>query len=194
MPLDLQSERLTLTPLSLTDVELIIEMFTDAEVLKYAGGKAMSEEAVREKMPTWIRRAGNGCIGVWCVSDRVSGEKYGTCALLPMPIDEEDTDWDSLVEDAMPVQDIEVGYFLKRPAWNKGYATEACRRILRFAFTDTPLTKVVATIDDDNERSRHVLEKAGFFYQGRARAYAEDSPIFCIERDGWKNSTINRPG
>ena len=191
MTLVLHSKRLALTPLHLDDIDLILEMFTDVEVMKYAGGKPMSEKAIREKMPTWIRRAGNGCIGVWCVSDRETGEKYRTCALLPMPVNEVDTDWDSLKEDAMPNDDIEIGYFLKRPAWHQGYATEASCRLLEFAFTDTPLLKVVATIDDENERSRHVLEKAGSIYQGRARAYAEENPIFCIDRTDWKRSVAN---
>ncbi|NKB35996.1 MAG: GNAT family N-acetyltransferase [Gammaproteobacteria bacterium] len=181
----LQSERTILSPLVPGDVDLALEMFTDPEVVRYIDDGVMSENDIHEQMSSWIKRGSDGCIGVWCISDHKTGEKYGSCALLPMPIDEDDTNWDLVVPDMMPDADIEVGYFLKKSAWGKGLATEACSRLIRFAFEEASLTHVLATIDDDNHGSRNVLEKVGFVYQGRRRAYAEDSPIFQIDRDRW---------
>jgi RimJ/RimL family protein N-acetyltransferase len=136
-------------------------------------------------MHVWTRRGGNGCIGIWCVSDRDSGEKFGSAALLPMPVEGDDTDFDLVVPGQMPEGDVEVGYFLKRSAWGKGYATEACKRILRMAFEDSPLTEVVATFEKGNSASQNVLEKAGFVDRGVMRCYGEDGPNFRITRDEW---------
>ena len=77
-------------------------------------------------MKTWVRRGGDGSIGVWCIKDRQSQAKLGTGALLPMPIEEDDTDWDLVVPGQLPDAEIEIGYFLKPSAWGIGIATEAC--------------------------------------------------------------------
>lgn len=184
MTLVLETERLRLAPLVLADIDLALEMFTSAAVMKFIG-QPTSETAVRRDMSVWTRRGGDGCIGVWCISDRTSGEKYGTVCLLPIPVDEDDTDWDQVVPGAMPEGDVEVGYFLKEAAWGKGYATEACRRLVRYAFEETPLREVVATLDDGNEASKRVLTKAGLTCRGRRRAYGLDGPDWRIRRTEW---------
>jgi RimJ/RimL family protein N-acetyltransferase len=184
MNLVLYSKRLALVPLDETDIDITVEMFTDPDVLRFAGG-VMSEADIHRDMHVWTRRGGNGCIGIWCVSDRDSGEKFGSAALLPMPVEGDDTDFDLVVPGQMPEGDVEVGYFLKRSAWGKGYATEACKRILRMAFEDSPLTEVVATFEKGNSASQNVLEKAGFVDRGVMRCYGEDGPNFRITRDEW---------
>ena len=88
-----------------------------------------------------IRRGGNGCIGKWCISDRITGESLGTISLFPLPTDTDDTDWVQLIEDQFPKEDIEIGYFLRRVAWGRGYAAEAVQRVLRFVFEHSPLEK-----------------------------------------------------
>jgi len=70
-------------------------------------------------------------------------------------------------------------------AWGKGYATEACRRLIRLAFEESSLTEVVATFEVGNIASRNVLEKAGFVDHGTMRCYGEDGPNYRITRDGW---------
>ena len=102
-----------------------------------------------------------------------------------MPIDEDDTNWDLVEGPDIPDCEIEVGYILKRSAWQKGYATEICRRMLAFAFEETPLADVVASIDDDNKNSRRVLHKCGLRDDGRRRAYGEQTLCFRITREQW---------
>ena len=185
MDLILHSTRLTLTPFAAADIGLAIELFTDPDVLKFAGG-TIGEDRIRTSMPDWVRRGDNGCIGIWCISDRGSGEKIGTAALLPMPIDDDDTDFSLVVPGRMPDADIEIGYFLKRSAWGKGYATEACRRMLRMAFEETSLQEVVATFETGNIASRNVLKKAGFTDCGTRWCYGEDGPDYRITRNEWR--------
>lgn len=181
----LRTERLTLTPLEASDVDLVIEMFTDPEVLKFADG-AMQEDEIRKEMSNWTKRGGNGCIGIWCISDRSSGERLGSVALLPIPVEEDDTDFSLVIPGEMPEGDVEIGYFLKRSAWGHGYATEACKRVVQMAFEDSLLTEIVATFDIGNVASRHVLETAGFIDHGTIRCYGEDGPNYRITRDEWQ--------
>jgi ribosomal-protein-alanine N-acetyltransferase len=184
MNLVIHSERLTLTPFSAADVDLAIETFTDPDVRKYAGG-VIAEDEIRRCMSNWIKRGGNGCIGIWCVSDRSSAEKFGSTALLPMPVEEQDTDYSLVISGQIPDADIEIGCFLKRSAWGKGYATEACKRLIRLAFEASHLTEVVATFDVGNIASRNVLKKAGFLDRGITRCYGKDGLNYRITRDEW---------
>lgn len=56
----------------------------------------------------------------------------------------------------------EYGYWIGRPYWGRGYATEAGRHALGFAFETLELHRVVARPLARNLASRRVLEKLGF--------------------------------
>ena len=184
MNLVLHTNRLQLSPLASSDLDISLQMFTNPHVVKYVCD-LMTETEIRQEMSNWIKRGGNGCIGIWCVSHRESGEKLGSALLLPMPIEEDDTDYSLVVMGEMPDADIEIGFCLKQSAWGNGYATEACQRLLRFAFEETGLTEVVASFYEENVASRAVLEKSGFVDRGRMRSYGEDSPNYRITRTEW---------
>ena len=184
MKLELHTERLLLTPFALTDLDLAVEMWTDPEVAKYVGG-VMTEAEIRQQMSDVTKRGGNGGIGLWCIADRRTGEKLGDSFLLPLPIDEEDTDFSLVVMGQMPDAEIEIGFFFKPSAWGQGYATEVCERLLQFAFQEVSLNEVVSSVDEDNVASKKVLEKCGLLDRGRTRCYGKDSPIYRITRDEW---------
>ena len=184
MQLVLTSKRLLLRPLVESDVDLGLAVLTDPDAMKYVGG-AYSEQRVRDHMQVATRRGGGGCIGIWCVIDRATDEKLGTAILLPLPIDEKDTNWDLVAGDDLPDAEIEIGYLLKPSAWGKGYATEACKRLLRFAFEETELEEVVAVTHPLNGASQHVLRKSGLAAEGQRRAYGGDCPGFRITRRQW---------
>ncbi|MCH9696118.1 MAG: GNAT family N-acetyltransferase [Gammaproteobacteria bacterium] len=185
MNFEIRTDRLALIPLELSDRDILIELFTNEDVVEYAG-EIMSDDQILRKLPQWIRRGGNGCLGVWCVTERATGEKLGTGALLPMPIEEDDTDWDLIVPGSMPNNDIEVGFFLKPSAWGKGFATEICTALLRLAFDRSPLNEVFATYDFENAASQNVLLKCGFVRHGTRRCYGEDGPDVRISREQWQ--------
>jgi len=184
MKLELLSDRLILTPLELTDIDLAVELWTDPEVVRYICD-VPTEAEVRREMPDTIKRGGNGGIGIWCIADRKTGEKLGSTYLLPMPTKDDDVDYGLIIMGQMPDADIEVGYFLKRSAWGQGYATEVCKRILQFAFQEASLDKVVASVDANNIASQNILEKSGFVYLGQTLCWGKDSPIYKISRDEW---------
>ena len=184
MNLEIHTERLLLTPYAMSDLDIAVEIWTDPEVLKYICEPADYDTMV-EEMPNAIKRGGNGGIGIWCINDPKSGEKLGEAYILPMPVEEDDIDYSLIVMGQMPDVDIEIGYFLKPSAWGKGYATEVCKQLLRFAFEKVMLDEVVASVNDENLASKSVLEKSGLTDRGRARCWGEISPIYRITRDEW---------
>jgi RimJ/RimL family protein N-acetyltransferase len=74
----------------------------------------------------------------------------------------------------------EVGYWIGRPFWGRGYATEALEAGVAWASRNWRRRALVAGHFDDNPASGRVLEKAGFLYtgevrQGFSRARGEDA-------------------
>jgi len=60
----------------------------------------------------------------------------------------------------------EIGFWLGRPFWNRGYATEAVRGALKWVKRDWRKHVVVAGHFADNPASGAVLCKSGFLYTG----------------------------
>jgi len=69
----------------------------------------------------------------------------------------------------------ELGYWYGRPYWGQGYATEAARPVMRFAFEDMGAERLTAGWFDDNPASGAVLHKLGFAITGAAR-------VHCVAR------------
>jgi RimJ/RimL family protein N-acetyltransferase len=56
---------------------------------------------------------------------------------------------------------VEIGWRLSPPYWGRGYATEAARAALAFAFRQLRLSEVVSFTVPGNARSRRVMERLG---------------------------------
>jgi RimJ/RimL family protein N-acetyltransferase len=65
-----------------------------------------------------------------------------------------------------PEEGYEFGYWLGKPFWGAGYATEAVRRLVSYAFEDLDLQTVHAAWFVDNPASGHVLAKLGARHNG----------------------------
>ena len=180
----LETERLMLRPLTMDDLKLVEQLVTDPEVVKYICDVMTAQDAKAETARA-VKRGAGGRIGAWSVTRKEDGEKLGTAILLPMPVDLDDTDWSLVREDRYPDAEIEVGYMFRPLAWGKGYATEACRRLMRFGFEMTSLDAIVAVTDHGNKNSQHVLMKSGLKDCGTALAYQEECPYFKATREEW---------
>jgi RimJ/RimL family protein N-acetyltransferase len=85
----------------------------------------------------------------------------------------------------------EIGYWLGAPYWGCGYATEAARAAIDYAFGDLGHTALQAGARVSNPVSRRVLEKCGFQWTGvrlcRIRAIKSAAPVdrFRLDRSLW---------
>lgn len=84
-----------------------------------------------------------------------------------------------------------VGYWIGRPHWGQGYATEATQAVVDLAFGQIGVDAVAATTRVTNGASRRVLEKSGFQYAGQGMGpslfHRGMVPIdrFRLERSIW---------
>ncbi|RXJ04626.1 N-acetyltransferase [Anaerobacillus alkaliphilus] len=60
----------------------------------------------------------------------------------------------------------EIAYWIGKPYWHNGYATEATIRIIEFAFHQLQLNRVWACVMTKNKASIEVMKKSGLLYEG----------------------------
>lgn len=65
----------------------------------------------------------------------------------------------------------EMGYWIGSPYWGQGYATEAARALIHFAFERLELHRVYAAHFVDNPASERILQKVGMTWEGTLRAH-----------------------
>ena len=65
----------------------------------------------------------------------------------------------------------ELGYWIGKPYWNRGYATEAGEAVLRYGFEKIGLHRICANHFARNPASGRVLEKLGMQYEGTRRQH-----------------------
>ncbi|MBQ6833920.1 MAG: GNAT family N-acetyltransferase [Lachnospiraceae bacterium] len=71
-----------------------------------------------------------------------------------------------------------LGYQLDAEHVNRGYMTEATRRIVEFAFDELRLHRIEGNIIPRNHASRAVVEKCGFVNEGTSRKYLKINGVW----------------
>lgn len=85
----------------------------------------------------------------------------------------------------------ELGYWVGKPFWNHGYATEAAIALLAFGFDELQLNRIHAAHMGRNPSSGRVMEKAGMLLEGTARqdimkwGKYEDLVSYGLLREDW---------
>ena len=97
-----------------------------------------------------------------------------------------------------PGCETELGYWIARPFWGRGYATEAGRAVVRMARDSLRLTRLEAGHFLDNPASGRVLEKLGFRATGQvAQRYSagrrEAAPSRCFRLELGEAEDVDRP-
>jgi RimJ/RimL family protein N-acetyltransferase len=83
----------------------------------------------------------------------------------------------------------QIGYTVARPHWSQGYATEAVRGLIAYAFASFPIHRIIASVDPRHVASVRVLEKAGLVKEAHFRqsewfkgAWADDA-LYAVLSD-----------
>ncbi|HWL24470.1 MAG TPA: GNAT family N-acetyltransferase [Ureibacillus sp.] len=86
----------------------------------------------------------------FAITDKETGNLFGTVAL----------------SNNQKCNHGEIAYWVGEEYWGKGYATEAAKAIIQFAFNEKKLHKVFARYFSSNPASGRVLEKLGMKHEG----------------------------
>jgi len=93
--------------------------------------------------------------------DRYQRDGYGLWAMLLKDTGELIGDCGCTVQEVEGRNEVEVGYHVRRDLWGKGYATEAARACMGYAFAKIGTERVISIIRPENVQSKRVAEKNG---------------------------------
>ena len=66
-------------------------------------------------------------------------------------------------------ESAEIGYWIGKPYWHKGYCTEAAGAVLKYGFEVLGLNRIFAVHMTRNPRSGRVMQKIGMKHEGQMR-------------------------
>jgi len=155
----LHTERLILRPFVLSDAP---------EVQRLAGEREIAATTINIPHPyedgvaeEWINkhaeRFEKGEIADFAICDRENGHLIGATALFL----------------SLSNERAELGYWVGKPYWGKGYCTEAAREMLRFGFEELDLNRIFAHYMGNNPASGRIMEKLGMKYEGCMRQHVK---------------------
>jgi RimJ/RimL family protein N-acetyltransferase len=165
----LTTDRLLLRPFRDEDLDTYAEICADPEVMRYLGdGKVLSRAEAWRQMAFIVGHWQLKGFGLWAVEEKATGALIGRAGLL------HPEGWPG----------FEVGWTLGRQWWGKGYATEAARTALRYAFEKLDRDHVISLIRPENHPSIRVAERLGERLEGEVEFFGSRALIYGLDRPG----------
>ena len=148
----LDTQRLTLRPVALTDAHFLATLLNDPAWLTYIGDRGVRTAADAERYieaRIWSQYEAHG-FGMYVMELRQASQPIGTCGLVR--------------REFLAGPDLGVALL---PDWvGRGYATEAARVVIGHAEQALRLGPLYAIAKSENTRSIGMLERLGFTHQG----------------------------
>lgn len=142
----LETERLVLCGFEPEDADALLQVLGDPVAMQF-----YPAPFDRAEVDSWIQRnraryADPG-FGIWAMWLKASGELIGDCGVFIREIE-------GNVE-------FELGWHVRRDLWGRGYASEAARDCIAYAFSALGATRITALVRPENLSSCRVAEKNG---------------------------------
>ena len=188
MPLEtptLHTDRLLLRPFTPADADAMFALHSNPRVLRYWDSPPWKTRAQADRFIAVCHQYAEDGTGARVAITRPPDHAFiGWCCLMR---------WDPVHRSA------KLGYCLDEAAWGHGFATEAARALLRWAYETLDLNRVQSEVDTRNPASGGVLEKLGFLREGTLRqdcivdGEISDSWVYGLLKRDWKPSAAAQP-
>lgn len=143
----LETERLFLSTWQPSDCIAFRPIATDVEVMRYiTGGVPWTDERIQSFVNRQVEMFSERGFCRWKLLLKPAQEMIGFCGV---------GFWGDNLE-------LEIGWWLARPHWGRGLATEAARAALRDAFERRGLDRIISIARPANTASTRIMEKLGF--------------------------------
>lgn len=147
----LETNRLILRAFEERDIDSMTQIDQDHKVCEFLPSIG-NREKTTQGVHSIINHYQNHGFSLYAVELKSTGEMIGWCGLM-IPAFE-----------AHFMPSVEIGWRLASKQWNYGYATEAAKAVLQYAFEKLELNEVISFTVPNNIRSRRVMEKIGLHY------------------------------
>jgi len=142
----LETQRIVLREFQFEDFDALAAILCDPETMRYYP-VSFDRAAVADWIQRNRTRYANDGHGLWAMILKSTRELIGDCGLVRQSVD--------------AVDEIEIGYHVRRDLWNQGYASEAARACRDHGFANLKVTRLISLIRPENLASRRVAEKNG---------------------------------
>ncbi|WP_226683027.1 GNAT family N-acetyltransferase [Sutcliffiella horikoshii] len=153
----LETERLLLRRLKLEDARRVEELASDYELAK---------TTLNVPHPYPVGSAADFIQSMW------AAEEKGLVVFAVVEKESESLVGIINIKQTLAFKRGELGYWIGRPYWGKGYGTEAARAMVAYGFDTLRLNKVFAGAFVDNPGSWRIMEKVGLKHEGTWRQHA----------------------
>jgi RimJ/RimL family protein N-acetyltransferase len=162
-----ETERLVVRDLADGDAEALYDLHRRDEVMRWLDrtlSTGVADEMARLARWREHRRDGFGFFGI---EERATRAVVGVLVFKPF--------------DDLP--HVDLGWRLHPDHWGRGYATEAARGAIGYAFDTLGLDEVAAATLPDNARSRAVMERLGMTFAGDVVHAGLPHVLYLLGRD-----------
>lgn len=142
----LETPRIALREFVPADADALAQVISDPKAMLHYPAP-FDRQGVEAWIERNLRRYASDTIGLWAMILKQSGELIGDCGLTRQVVE--------------GVEEIEIGYHLRRDHWGKGLATEAARAVRDYGFAKLNVNRLISLIRPENTPSRRVAEKNG---------------------------------
>lgn len=179
----IETERLILRRIEEGDAALQFAVLNTPAVMECLGGvKELHEiEAKHAKSMAWFAQHG---FGFMMMIEKDTGELVGHAGL--KRVDN---------ENASNQGDYEIGWLVREDRWRRGYAMEAMRAVVDWAFTRHDAPHLVALTSERNEPSWRLMQKLGMerredldFVDPSYEARDNPTIQFSLAKEQWEKS------
>jgi len=167
------TQRLTLRRFRPADIEILDEIVSDPDVIRYFPLSSPWPQEVTQK---WVEKHWSHWeqhnFGWWALVFRETKKLLGWCGL-------------GVLEET---GEIEVLYLLDKSHWGMGLATEAAQFSIDYAFQVLNLEAVIGLTHPHNIASQKVLQKIGLTFNIKAQYFGMDLFKFLIDKHTYQTN------
>ena len=150
----IKTERLTLRPYRISDVEMMYKNWAnDPDVTKFLTWEPhQSPAATKELLEDWCKEYDSPTYYNWTIQ-----------------LDDEIIGGISVVTYSERDESAEIGYCIGKRYWGNGIMTEAAKAVINYLFTEIGFNRIVIKHAVGNPRSGRVAQKCGLTLEGTMR-------------------------
>ncbi len=148
---EVRTQRLLLRSIVEDDLEQLYLGLSDPDVIQHYGVNYSSLEETKAQLDFYTELEKHNTGKWWAICDVLTNEFYGAIGLNDLKVEH---------------KKAELGFWLLKEHWGKGYISEVFPEICKFGFEKRKLHRIEAIVEQENTNSKKCLIKNNFLLEG----------------------------